>query len=194
MKAVAGALLVLGTIVGTLGGSKLPTADVPLSAAGLVMLLVGTVLLRLGARSSPSSAALGQGDLESVRGHLVGLVDQIEQTARDASRLDLATLVDRISQIERDHLRPLDEQLPALLPVLGDRSYAELMGPFAMGEILIRRAWSAAADHHEGETRRALQEGAMRLRQSLDRFEASLDGIEISALDLSTRDPADTVG
>ena len=45
------------------------------------------------------------------------------------------------------------ESRESMIPTLGMQSYADIMSPFANGERLINRAWSASADGYVDEVR-----------------------------------------
>ncbi len=172
MKHVATALLVLGTIVGTLGGAHLPTADWRIVAVGLVLLAVGALLARRAGGGAQATVAL-HGDLLAALAALPGRVDQL---AADAASLDLVELRHRIDRLGEEALQPIADSSPALLPVLGASRFAEVFGVFASGERQLARAWSAAADEHRVEALAAIARGAERIREAAAAARRSADG------------------
>lgn len=160
---VATALLVIGTIVGTLGGAHLPTADWRIVGAGLALLAAGALLMRrVGGASAPARAA-AHGDLLAA---LAALPERVDQLAAEAASLDLVELRRRIDRVNEDAIQPIAESSPELLPVLGATRFADLFGVFASGERLLARAWSAAADEHREEALSAVALAAERIREA----------------------------
>lgn len=166
MKIAAIALLVIGTIVGALGGAKLPSADPLIAGAGLLLLAAGAALLRLSKGGGGAEAVARDDEAAAALRSISTVPREAAELARDASKLELPQVIERINRINAAHLQPVGDATPTLLDNLGSRIYAELMGSYASGERLITRAWSAAADDHRPECLTSLERAAEEFRQA----------------------------
>jgi hypothetical protein len=149
VKRLGFVLLVLGTIVASLGGAKLPTASTPITAVGLAILLASLVALRW--RRGGGTAAESASEHGAVQAMLTALPDRIEQLERTAAQLELPALMRELDVIEAEVLAPIAERAAKLLPELGAARFADVFSPFAASERALARAWSAAADGHRPE-------------------------------------------
>lgn len=174
MKLLANALLVAGTVLGALGGARVPQAEWSLAGAGVALLVVGALLLRRGGAAAATAGAPGAGGdpLEAARGRVRALAEHLEALRGEAAALPLTAVRDRIGALDRDFLRPLGDEAPALLPRLGPAEFARTFGVYATGERAVHRAWSAATDGHRPEALASLDAGTDRIRNAAD----ALDG------------------
>jgi uncharacterized protein YjeT (DUF2065 family) len=163
------ALLVIGTIVGSVGGARLPKADVMLSGIGVGTVFAGAVVLFLLRRRAGVTAS----DQPEVLATMRALPDELESLAKRAPALPLIDIASRIGQLDRSHFRVIAEGAPRMLSVLGVARYADVFGTYASGERCIARAWSAASDHHRSETLAGLEAGAARIRDAVARLDAA---------------------
>jgi hypothetical protein len=198
MRALVGyGLLIAGTVLGSLGGARVPRADWALAGAGLVVLLVGWGLLRRrgegaapgdvaagatspgGVPESGSVAASGAAGASArkaaqaraaadVRRRVAELQGRLEELAVQGPSLSLPDLRDRLGALDRDFLRPLGDEIPGLLSALGPEAFAASFGTYAGAERALHRAWSAATDGHRPEALAALGRGRSRLREALE--------------------------
>lgn len=168
MKAAGAALLVVGTIVGSLGGARLPEADLTIAGAGIALLVVALVLLRW-PRTTTTGGAVGDARALVLLGELPALVEAL---ASDAATLEPSEVRGRLDALQRSHVLPIADGSTALLPALGADRFALVFGAFASAERWLARAWSAAADQHAEETRASLASALERLREA----KASLPG------------------
>jgi hypothetical protein len=166
MKQLGYVLLVVGTIVGSLGGAKLPSASVPITAVGLAILVAALILLRW--RRAGAKAADAAGDDRDAKSLLTRLPDQIERIARRAPELELPALIRELDAIEAELLGPIADRAAKLLPELGAARFAEVFAAFAAVERSVARAWSAAADGHRPEAERSLARALDRSRVSAE--------------------------
>jgi hypothetical protein len=163
MQKMALALIVLGTVVASVGGARLPEADWWVSGLGLLVLVAGGVVLRLSTRRVEASAGISG---EQVVAALRGLPDELEAICAEVEQLQLAEVTERLSGLEVKYFRPIADGAPLLLGAMGAGRFAEVFGVYASGERLVARAWSAAADHHRPEATAALRSGSARIREA----------------------------
>lgn len=159
-------LLVLGTIVGSLGGAKLPTANWAVAGAGFAMLVAALVLLRWPKKGDGTKSA--DAPEKVVIPLLRELPKEIEAIRLEAEDLELPALLERLGKLDREFLQGISEGSPALLSSLGPQRFADVFGQYASGERLLARAWSAAADHHRPEALDALERSALRIREAVE--------------------------
>lgn len=172
-RALSLALLVLGTIVGTLGGAHLPSASWSVVGAGLVLLAAGAVVGRRSGGARATAAAAAERDAIAA---LVAAPASVDALSADAPSLALSDLRRRIDRLDVDVLQPIAEASPLLLPVLGASLFAEVFSAFASGERQLARAWSAAADGHSEEALASVVRGAERIRAAATAMTASAQG------------------
>lgn len=157
-------LLVAGTVVASLGGAKLPTASVPVSAAGLGLLLAALVCLRWkrpaersGGAESPQGAVLAR---------LSELPARVAHLHAEARELALPGILERLDALDAELVGPIADGSSSLLSELGATRFADVFGAFAGAERALARAWSAAADGHRPETEAALGRALERARDA----------------------------
>jgi hypothetical protein len=172
MKKLGLLLLVIGTVVGSLGGAKLPSASWPISAAGLAILVAAVIALRWRG-STPGEAARieSDGDVASL---LARLPERIAELSAKAPKLELSALTLELDAIEAELLAPIAERSSALLPVLGASRFADVFAAFAGTERSLARAWSAAADGHRPEAESSIQRALERSRASAAAIEPTM--------------------
>jgi len=78
----------------------------------------------------------------------VAVPHEIEAPAVPLSRIDEELMPD---------IHDFVEARESMIPHLGMQSYANIMSPFANGERLLNRAWSASADGYVDEVRTCIQ-------------------------------------
>lgn len=172
VKTIGLALLVLGTVVASLGGARLPEADHLVSGVGVAMLVGGLVAMRLAARTAAGDAQAERGGEGDPLALLRGLPEQIAPLREQATTLELPRLVDAIGEVVRRHFSPLSENAPSLLPRLGPDLFSRVLGPYARAERSIARAWSAASDGHREESVASLDQAHSLLAEALKELEA----------------------
>ncbi len=170
VKLFAALVTSLGLIVAVCAAAKLPdegrrfptTTGVALAA--LFVASAGLIAWRIADRQSQADDAAAGDDIaaaDEVRNPLL-LVEQLQlplqQLCDDASSLDNVALRDRVDQIIDQYVLPFSTARQVILHKLGIRRGAELMIEFALGERLLNRAWSAAADGHLPEAVASLEE------------------------------------
>ena len=165
MRALAWSLLVIGTVVASLGGARLPSASAVVSGAGLALLIVAIALLRRSqAADRQDGATLSSSDPRSL---LPALPERLEVIERDAQALPLPELIRRLDALGAELVTPIADGSPPLLPKLGTQRFASIFGPFASAERALARAWSAAADGHRPEALASLGLALSRSRDAV---------------------------
>ena len=160
MKTVGMVLLVVGTIVASLGGAKLPSASLPVAGAGLGLLVVALVLMRY---KPKGAAATGPASSESAVLELVArLPERLDALSSEASELSLEELTKRLDAIDVELVAPIADGSGELLGPLGAMRFAEVFGAFASAERSLARTWSAAADGHRTEALASLENAKAR--------------------------------
>ena len=172
MKALGLSLLVLGTIVGTLGGAHLPEADWTIAGVGLALLVLGVLLVKLGARRAEGSSGAGTAKddpLVALRSANV----RLGELAASAGDMELSELLEQLTKLEGELLEPIAEGSPRLLAKLGPVRFAEIFGAYASAERFVARAWSAAADRERAEAQASLEPAARRAREAVGALDAA---------------------
>lgn len=157
--------MVLGCVLGVIAGAAphaLRFAGLPLNwtlvAGAGAMLLAAFALRRAAAaardgESSPARASVAAA-LEAVR----RAPDDVRGLLGSATSMPIDALTREIDAlIERD-VYPVLEAQPALIAAQGFARYASHTGPWAAGERMLYRAWSAATDGHRPEAVASLRE------------------------------------
>jgi ribulose bisphosphate carboxylase small subunit len=178
MKTAAFVLLILGTILATLGGARLPQAHLGLTLTGLLVLGLGLLLWRLHARQAPPPPVpptsttqrdpqkKQQDPQEELQEQLHLLLQHTESLLKDAPTLSLAEIGEQIQLLDANLWQPLTQQLSLLLQ-RSHKTLAERATSYAQAERYLWRAWSAATDHHRPETLDALQRCLRSLQHTL---------------------------
>lgn len=164
------ALLVSGTVLGTLGGARMPGVSWPLALGGLVLLVAAGLLLRFGRGRSMDALA------DDVSPELEQLARAVAELEAQGASLPLSQLVLQLSSLDAALVQPIGERAPRMLRRLGAERFAEVFGHYAAGERALARAWSAAADQHAPEARAALAASARLLAEAHERLGAALRG------------------
>ena len=81
---------------------------------------------------------------------LLEKVRTLESDTSDEAQLEMHGRID--SELMED-IHDFVEARESMIPHLGMQSYANIMSPFASGERLLNRAWSASADGYVDEVR-----------------------------------------
>jgi hypothetical protein len=155
MKALGSLLLAVGFLAGAYYAvSRVDTVDWGLYGACAGLMLAGMVLLRIHRarvlEESGDEHAAGIEELERSLGSLIEKVRGLEASATDEDQLAMHHRID--AELMED-IDTFVESRESMIPILGMQSYADIMSPFANGERLLNRAWSASADGYVDEVR-----------------------------------------
>lgn len=155
MKLIGSILLT----VGFLAGAYVSVAQVDsvnwLHYGICAALMLGGMFALRAARSAALEQAGDQHDadiavLRSSLGSLIEKVRDFETVESDEGQL---TIHRRIDEELMEDIDTFVEARESMIPKLGMQRYADIMSPFANGERLLNRAWSASADGYVDEVR-----------------------------------------
>jgi hypothetical protein len=173
-------LTTAGIIVAVCAAAKLPAegeqfpTTTAVSLGALAVAAMGLVAWRIADRRVPVDAGHDRGEA----GDPIELARQILQPVRqlcaDAPSLDGDRLREEVDQIIDRYVLPFTSARDVVVHRLGIRQGAELVIDFALGERLLNRVWSAAADGHLPEALAALRQAeaafsALPVPQSIQR-------------------------
>lgn len=164
------ALLVAGTVLGTLGGARMPGVSWTLALLGLALLVAAGLLARFGRHRDEGALAA------DVTPELESLARRLSELQSEAAGLPASELVLRISALDGELVLPIGERAPRMLRRLGAERFAEVFGRYASGERALARAWSAAADQHAPEALASLELAARQVEEARQRLAAALHG------------------
>lgn len=130
-------------------------------ALSVALLLVGGLTLRAESKRALATAEATSTDEESpeaaiaeIRRSLEELRDEVRRGGDE--RQVRQDIVRHVGEMQLTHLRAFADNRTRLVAKLGMSGYAALMDRFALGERMLNRAWSTAADGHLPEATRCL--------------------------------------
>jgi len=166
-KIIGGLLLALGFLAGSyVIVAQVATVDWTHYGACAAAMLVGLILVRSGGEDAAIAHERHEEDLGVLDESLAQLVEKIAAFEAIGPDLELLSLHHRIDdELMVDFNRFVDAR-ESMIPRLGMQNYADVMSPFATGERLINRAWSASADGYVDEVRGCLKDALAELQQA----------------------------
>jgi len=155
MKTIGSILLALGFLAGTFTAvAHEDHVDWLYYGLCIACMLAGMVLLRTSRKEAAARAGDQHSrDVETLKSCLANLIDKaraFEGAADDESQLGIHERID--AELMAD-IHDFVEARESMIPRLGMQSYADIMSPFANGERLLNRAWSASVDGYVDEVR-----------------------------------------
>ena len=136
------------------------------ACAGLM--LAGMLLRHLASGETPEQEAAHGERIDVLAQSLDELVTRVGALARIDDEQELAGLHRRIDAEVVEHFNRFVEARESMIPRFGMQRYADVMSPFALGERLVNRAWSASVDGYVDEVRSCVAQAASALSQSRD--------------------------
>jgi hypothetical protein len=170
-----GWLMLLGTVIGILGGAYPRDRDliagipggIPLVAAGVALLVVA-LALRLQHRPV-SEAARGSA---AAAGEAIARVGpDLHALLPEARHLAIGDLAKRLDGLIEKDLFPVYAAQQALVASQGFAGYAAHTGPWAAGERMLYRSWSAATDGHRPEAIASMEEATRHFAEARAEWE-----------------------
>lgn len=138
------------------------------------LMLAGMLALRAArAADLEQSGDKHDADIAVLQSSLASLIEKVrgfETTARTDE--DQLTIHKRIDDELMEDIDTFVEARESMIPKLGMQRYADIMSPFANGERLLNRAWSASADGYVDEVRTCVSTA----RAELEKAAAELAG------------------
>lgn len=130
-------------------------------------MLVGMILLRIARANETARAAKShEGTLDTLEKSLTTLLDKIygfESASSDEEQLGMHTRID--AELMGD-INTFVEARESMIPRLGMQTYANIMSPFAIGERLLNRAWSASADGYVDEVKDCIRGARIKIQRA----------------------------
>lgn len=159
-------LLVLGCVAGVIGGAAPTTYMIGPVPFDWTLTIVGAILLLSGFFLSRGKSAIGHGAADSVAKGTVGSAQaaiqrisaNVKNLLGEAQRLPISEVANKIDQLIKDDIQPVIDSQAAVIESQGFQQYAAHTSPWASGERLLNRAWSAATDGHRPEVINSLGE------------------------------------
>ena len=158
--------------VGFLAGAYVAVAQVDSVNWGWYAMCAGLMLGGMVSLRAARAAELEQaGDkhdadmavLQSSLGALIEKVRGFESAKSDEEQLSVHH---RIDAELMDDIDTFVEARESMIPKLGMQRYADVMSPFANGERLLNRAWSASADGYVDEVRSCIASARAELEKA----------------------------
>ena len=137
-------------------------------------MIIGTVLLRL-TRSAELKLAGDKhdSDIAVLRESLSTLIDKVRGFEAAASDEEQLSVHHRIDAELMEDFSTFVGARESMIPKLGMQRYADIMSPFANGERLINRAWSASADGYVDEVRSCISAARAQLEEAQELLSSS---------------------
>jgi hypothetical protein len=167
-------------IAGFLGGALLSVLDVEavqwtLFALAVAVGAAGVALIRLSAHQQVRSVDKVAANLTALGDSLENVVRHIDKLNQEFESIHPCDVHHHIDELFTDDLLRFSEFRHALSVRYGLTAYSEIMSPFAAGERLLNRAWSASADGYVDEVRTSLKKSQvlfLQAREKLSSFQA----------------------
>lgn len=155
MKAIGSILLTLGFLAGTFAAvAHADRVDWLYYGLCIACMLAGMVFLRMSRKEAAAQAGDQHArDLDILKTSLASLLDKVRTFESDRQDESQLLIHERIDAELMDDIHAFVEARESMIPRLGMQSYAGIMSPFANGERLLNRAWSASADGYVDEVR-----------------------------------------
>jgi hypothetical protein len=160
MKILANLLFIGGFCLATVGGAgfsdPIEQHAMMMFVAGLVMCLVGGIVIRRMTHAEAHEKAAEGLSEPALAAAIADLHRRTRQLAEDADGLDAKALCARIDELLQGPFFDIGSRNEDYMRVLGNAVYTRYWDGFAVGERLIARAWSMAADGALEEARAEL--------------------------------------
>ena len=171
-------LMVMGCVLGVTGGAAPSTAriiglpaDWSLAIAASALLLVAFVMRwRSGKPSLEETTRTGKGSMTAARDAIARTAAEVHQLSVRAATIPIADLAAETNQLIERNLEPVIEAQTLLMKTQGFAKYAAHTGPWASGERMVYRAWSAATDGHRPEAVASLREAIPHFEEAARAF------------------------
>ena len=169
MKIVGYSLLIVGFLGGALT-SVLEVEEVRWAwfALAITAGAAGILLIRLGTHQEVRGGDKVVVDLTAVRDSLDNVVRHIDKLDHEFENFHPCDVHRHIDELFADDLLTFAESRHAISARYGLTAYSEIMSPFAAGERLLNRAWSASADGYVDEVRASLKKSQDLFGQARD--------------------------
>ncbi|MFN0207670.1 MAG: hypothetical protein ACKVS6_15290 [Planctomycetota bacterium] len=163
---MANLLMILGCVIGVIGGAAPSTVKLGPLPLDWTFTAIAAVLLISAFFMKRGKSAIGHGAETSTAKGTVGsahiaiqrISANVKNLLGEAPILPIAELANRLDQLIKNDIQPVIDSQAAVIESQGFQQYAAHTSPWASGERLIYRAWSAATDGHRPEVINSLGE------------------------------------
>ena len=155
MKMIGSILLAVGFLAGTYTAVS-HEKSVNWTEYGICAGIMIAGMITLGMSRVSEAAQAGEKhdqDMDTLETSIASLVDKVRNFQNAPGDEDQLTIYTRIDDELMEDLHNFVEARESMIPRLGMQTYANIMSPFATGERLLNRAWSASADGYVDEVR-----------------------------------------
>lgn len=160
MVILAKLLFIAGICLAVIGGAgfaeEMEGLALPLFLGGLAAMFVGGLMQRKLLHAAAAEQAADGLSAEGLAAAIRSIRDQVLALQDEAETLDAPALADRIDLILRGPCFDLGARNEDYIRVLGNATYVRYWDGFAVGERLLARAWSMAADGAIEQARKEL--------------------------------------
>lgn len=167
-------LLVIGCVLGVVGGAAPSTIKLGPLPFDWTLAIIGAVLILTAYFVNRGKPAGGHGAEEKTGAGSVSAAEvamrevaaKVKLLQSEAARLELQQLVARLDSIIKENIQPVIDAQALIIEKQGFAKYAAHTSPWATGERLIYRAWSAATDGHRPEAIASLGESILHFEEA----------------------------
>jgi hypothetical protein len=128
------------------------------------------VVLKRSAMADKGDSGSSLANIGEIKMNLLALAAGADKLADEAASLSASEIHAKLDPLISGPAYAFVENRDALKASAGIRAYAAVMDPFSRGERQLARAWSAAVDGHEAESRASLLRAAPLLHEATDAF------------------------
>ncbi|QDV65650.1 hypothetical protein [Crateriforma conspicua] len=189
MRQIGLALFVIGLLVAVMCGAKLP-ADPdhafpntwPVFVVAWLVAVAGLVMWRRDLAEShqhhDDTTSHGQPGVQTFDALRLmdAMTSEIAVASAGTDAKDPAFL-DRLDRLMQEHIEPFVDQRQRLIRQLGLQKASEVLVAVAVGERLINRSWSAAADGYPDEANASLAEAASAMGEAQSALTRAMQSI-----------------
>jgi hypothetical protein len=139
----------------------------PFFLAGILLAVVGVVAWRIDVhRKAAADTSDGTSDGHDPLWLLRGVVKPARRVESELDKLDAHRLTEEVDRLLEDYVLPLAEIRRDVIDHFGMAAGAEILVTVAVGERMLNRTWSAAADGHIQEARSCYPEAVRAFEQA----------------------------
>lgn len=164
----------LGVVVGIVGGAFPRDREMiggipggwPLVFVGVALCLAALVLRLKGTKVTDAAKV----SVAEAREAIARVGAEVEALLPLAPRLPIGDLAKSLDSLIERNLLPVYGAQDALVAAQGFANYAAHTGPWAAGERMLYRAWSAATDGHRPEAIASMREAMKHFAEARDKW------------------------
>lgn len=162
-------LMIIGCVLGVIGGAAdyqtQAFGTIPLNwliaTVGVAFLIAAFVMDRSSKGPGVAVSAASQSGMGEAQKAMSRVSTSVREVLDRARTLPMADLVTQIDSIINKDIFPVHGAQTDLIRADGFPKYAAYTGPWAAGERMVYRAWSAATDGHRPEVIASLEEAML---------------------------------